>query len=750
MYARNKWKEALQIVQFVLLGCSGWWSSNAIWSAEQPIYIIDFAAQGQGFNGNATAAGDAGANLPIATNLAVACQLGNIGPILYNGLWSFVLPLAILWRGACDGRATERKERRDAERSLLRSESGGAEAAAAEDALTAAAWEAAKSRSTVAQRNAVLPTLTFCLLAAAGACVLAALLWDQTATIWGSEVHIWLLIAEVIAGTTGCMSAVTFWSFTMRFSKNSVKALSVGLSIGSVASQGLALFQQQGRDAQEPRISVRVYLLIAAAVQLLFFFNFLLLARSASSGALSTADVRTNYDDELPSVAADDETGNGGRSESGSGRVSEGFSDLPSHSAAIAPEGVAPANPGSVGGGSESTALATGTKVSEIRYYGASSLNAPLHREEEAEGQSSESDAGADANTNAARRPLAVPARLLQSGTTNRKMSAFSPSFRGSLPSGPPFFTEERLTARAESGNGGNGRRAGAAAFDSDGAGPVDLAHALATTEEGGRGDKSESASSSMSTLETRVRIVVVFVIYAATYALPALQPYMVRSYQDRPGGFYANLLLWMSNMQFIADPLGRTFFAFAPRCMASASFCCVLCVCVGREGGREGGGLSGVVRARGWVEEGVLSRSAPCAHTHSTLAPASPLDQSLLSLSLHRRNVADVTVQRRWDRLYRARIVSTARLEQRGGALARLSPRSLALRSVLHALLRVLLHKRFLHHSNVHVVAGRGGGGDNDIRAGGGRLEVDGVVRSDRLLSRHDGHLCPHPCWRH
>ena len=299
VYRSSKRREALRVAQFVLLGCSGWWSSNAIWSAEQPIYIEAFATSP---DSNVTTA-----NLPIATNLAVACQLGNVGPIAYNLVWSVLLPLFLL---VCGAPSTRGGAAYDAERPLLLASSAAQQPAPLQ-------WDEAKARSERCQRRAVLPTLGACLLAAVGACLLAALMWEQTVTVNGSEVHAWLLLAELIAGLTGCMSAVTFWSFTMRFSKSSVKALSVGLSIGSLFSQGLALVQQQGRSADSTRISVRDYLLIAAAVQLLFFLNFLVLVWSSAAELRGAAAARRaapgsdayDYDDdaaELADAVADD------------------------------------------------------------------------------------------------------------------------------------------------------------------------------------------------------------------------------------------------------------------------------------------------------------------------------------------------------------------------------------------------------------------------------------------------------------
>ena len=190
------------------------------------------------------------------------------------------------------------------------------------------------------------------------------------------------------------------------------------------------------------------------------------------------------------------------------------------------------------------------------------------------------------ANGERAERGSGLRASRLERETIGRVESAgtsgnFSASFRGALPGAPGVVAAGAASARASG--------SGETTFDSRGAGVVDLPVALAsrTSRDGARGAgrraegssaraaSSGAGSGAMATVEMRLRIVVVFAIYAATYALPALQPYMVRSYQGRPHGFYSNLLLWMSNMQFVADPLGRTFFAFAPRVTARA--CCVL-----------------------------------------------------------------------------------------------------------------------------------------------------------------------------
>ena len=513
VYRSSKRREALRVVQFVLLGCSGWWSSNAIWSAEQPIYIEAFATS---LDSNVTTA-----NLPIATNLAVACQLGNVGPIVYNLVWSVLLPLCLV---VCGASSTRGGAAFDAERPLLLASRADA---------SPLQWDEAKARSEKCQRRAVLPTLGVCLLAAVGACLLAAFMWEQTMTVNGSEVHVWLLIAELIAGLTGCMSAVTFWSFTMRFSKSSVKALSVGLSIGSLFSQGLALVQQQGRSAASTRISVRDYLLTAAAVQLLFFLNFLLLVWSSAAelraAARSPPRARLaaggsdayNYDDDDAELA--DTVGDGGagalpalRHASRGADVVPIRADSSSLSAAY----------GSVAGGERAAS-------GESREGGGVLRASRLEREVVGRGES----AGAG--------------------------GSFSASFRGALPGAPGVVAAH--AASAESTAAAHTTR-GEATFDSRGAGVIDLAVALASrkSRDGARGAGKIAESSSggdgvgagarggamATTVEMRVRIVVVFAIYAATYALPALQPYMVRSYQNRPDGFYSNLLLWMSNMQ--------------------------------------------------------------------------------------------------------------------------------------------------------------------------------------------------------
>merc|ERR1712048_1294812 len=98
--------------------------------------------------------------------------------------------------------------------------------------------------------------------------LLAALFWDTL--ILGSSLPLFFL--TMLAGGIGCMSDVTYWAYVMSQPPQCTKAMSVGMSVGGLATVAVTAAQLNGRPAEFPRFDAQSFFIFATMIQILSFF----------------------------------------------------------------------------------------------------------------------------------------------------------------------------------------------------------------------------------------------------------------------------------------------------------------------------------------------------------------------------------------------------------------------------------------------------------------------------------------------
>jgi len=196
----NKW--VVESLLFFVMGMSGWWTINAIQWAESPIFV------------ERTPERQAITNL-----LMVTCQIGNVFPFVYKGVFS---------------------------------------------------------KQTQAR---ILPaSIMVCQIIAIATGIVVALGWQVTVELPDGGRHsIVLLLCTVVAGGVGTLSNVTYWALCTRYDgSHCTSAMSTGMAVGGVISSGAALIQQPddaGND-DKPLFSVEIFMLAVAAIQTVFMIAF--------------------------------------------------------------------------------------------------------------------------------------------------------------------------------------------------------------------------------------------------------------------------------------------------------------------------------------------------------------------------------------------------------------------------------------------------------------------------------------------
>ena len=161
----NKW--VVESLLFFVMGMSGWWTINAIQWAESPIFV------------ERTPERQAITNL-----LMVTCQIGNVFPFVYKGVFS---------------------------------------------------------KQTQAR---ILPaSIMVCQIIAIATGIVVALGWQVTVELPDGGRHsIVLLLCTVVAGGVGTLSNVTYWALCTRYDgSHCTSAMSTGMAVGGVISTGAAL-----------------------------------------------------------------------------------------------------------------------------------------------------------------------------------------------------------------------------------------------------------------------------------------------------------------------------------------------------------------------------------------------------------------------------------------------------------------------------------------------------------------------------
>lgn len=117
-------------------------------------------------------------------------------------------------------------------------------------------------------------------LIAVVSCLVCAFWWRDTLEYDGHEHSAVLIVCTLIAGGVGCMSNVTFWALCVRYpGTHCTKAMSVGTTVGGLISTMLATPIGQNAGSDHPRFSVQTFMLIIAAVQVVFMVCFMLMEK---------------------------------------------------------------------------------------------------------------------------------------------------------------------------------------------------------------------------------------------------------------------------------------------------------------------------------------------------------------------------------------------------------------------------------------------------------------------------------------
>eukprot|EP00040_Diaphanoeca_grandis_P027417 m.156052 g.156052 ORF g.156052 m.156052 type:complete len:582 (-) comp30970_c0_seq2:15-1760(-) len=116
----------------------------------------------------------------------------------------------------------------------------------------------------------------------------ASLFWERLITVEGTQYSGVLLFCSLLAGGVGATSNVTYWALATRYPTHCTKALSTGMTFGSLVLSGVILLQRAGDN---PIFSARTFFFIAAGVQgLMLVATFPILLLSDGKAAKSNKD----------------------------------------------------------------------------------------------------------------------------------------------------------------------------------------------------------------------------------------------------------------------------------------------------------------------------------------------------------------------------------------------------------------------------------------------------------------------------
>lgn len=193
---------------FFVMGMSGWWTVNAIMWAETPIFVAETVEK-----------------QAIGNWLSVACQVGNVFPFIYKGVFS-----------------------KEKQKELLQ-------------------W-----------------SILACQGIAIATAVLTAVTWNTQVSVFGKQRSLALVLCTVIAGGVGTLSNVTYWALATRYpGTHCTKAMGLGMTFSGAVSAWAAMAQNAGSN---PHFSAKIFMLGVAAVQAMFMIAFVfILQRELPSGA---------------------------------------------------------------------------------------------------------------------------------------------------------------------------------------------------------------------------------------------------------------------------------------------------------------------------------------------------------------------------------------------------------------------------------------------------------------------------------
>jgi hypothetical protein len=174
-------------VLFFVMGMSGWWTVNAIMWAESPIFVAETPEK-----------------QAIGNWLSVSCQVGNVFPFIYKGIFSKAQQAKIL------------------------------------------SW-----------------SILVCQALAIATGVVAAVGWKVQASLFGEQHSVVLILCTIVAGGVGTLSNVTYWAIATRYpGTHCTKAMSIGMTFSGMISAWCAIAQNAGSD---PFFSAEIFLLGVAA-----------------------------------------------------------------------------------------------------------------------------------------------------------------------------------------------------------------------------------------------------------------------------------------------------------------------------------------------------------------------------------------------------------------------------------------------------------------------------------------------------
>jgi len=108
-----------------------------------------------------------------------------------------------------------------------------------------------------------------------GAAIALAFNWEVTATIFGEEHSVVIILATFVGGAVGSMSMVTIWPFMSFFGQEYTSAMSAGIGLCGLVASGLALSQGVGQcikfQAFAPYYPVADYFIAVGCIVLLAF-----------------------------------------------------------------------------------------------------------------------------------------------------------------------------------------------------------------------------------------------------------------------------------------------------------------------------------------------------------------------------------------------------------------------------------------------------------------------------------------------
>lgn len=172
---------------FFVMGMSGWWTINAIMWAESPIFVAESPEKQS-----------------IGNWLSVSCQVGNVFPFIYKGIFSKAQQAKIL------------------------------------------SW-----------------SILVCQALAIATGVVAAVGWKVQASLFGEQHSVVLILCTIVAGGVGTLSNVTYWAIATRYpGTHCTKAMSIGMTFSGMISAWCAIAQNAGSD---PFFSAEIFLLGVAA-----------------------------------------------------------------------------------------------------------------------------------------------------------------------------------------------------------------------------------------------------------------------------------------------------------------------------------------------------------------------------------------------------------------------------------------------------------------------------------------------------